>query len=444
LTPQAKLPSTYACVTNYTIGCDTCRAMPRKNRPNKMCCKCGIVGHYKCAGCTYGKRVRYCGVVCQKAHWGRHQVTCPRDDTTVACKIQCEAVTVAELATMQRVLDSIASLGQDSDTVWEAMKDRIPGGYRGQQPLAEWDEMKQRQKILWAAKFMNSLKAPDSSTVSKVAAPAPVSQLAGYFSSAKASASSSSSSCLSSSSSSSSSSSLRQVANAPSDLVAPGFPPQQSAQLPSSAATVATSGSTSFLLQRLHKFGQSNLAGFPPQQTAVPSSASAASDQWVPSYVQALPTCTEKVLSLQDPRTGEVHHGCRVLVPGARTVVTTFRRGSFVDGVFKLCGISEIVDEEFTLCSSSVAGILGDLTILLRTKISFLRAVRPCASMSCSLLVAATHNTFADAAAVASNARRGLQAGKGRVWTDGAPVPLLREGVVCSYPTCNLSRPQEL
>jgi len=86
--------------------------MPRKNRPKKMCCKCGSVGHYKCAGCTYGKRVRYCGRVCQKADWGRHQVKCPRDDTTVAGKICDEDVTFAELATMQRYMEGTAPESQ--------------------------------------------------------------------------------------------------------------------------------------------------------------------------------------------------------------------------------------------------------------------------------------------------------------------------------------------
>ena len=284
--------------------------MPRKNRPKKMCCKCGSVGHYKCAGCTYGKRVRYCGRVCQKADWGRHQVKCPRDDTTVAGKIHVstllsEDVTVAELSTMQRWL--LSTVHQDADQV----------------------------------------------------APAPVSQLAGYFS------------------------------------------------------AKVDSGSE---LKRLHTFGQSHLDGFPSQQTAkqttsspstVPVSAAA-----VPSYVRSLPTCTEKVIYWQEPITGEVSNGYRVLVPGGRTVVTTAEMRT-VDGAITLCGIRGIVADEFALGAWAVSDILDEQVTLFRSKTSFLRAVRPCV-----LVVLCTDDTFADSAPDSFNSRR-FQAGEGRVWSDG-------------------------
>jgi hypothetical protein len=280
--------------------------MPRKHRPKKMCCKCGSVGHYKCAGCPYGKRVRYCGRVCQKADWGRHQVKCPRDDTTVAGKIVGEDVTVADLETMRRWLSSTAS----------------------------------------------------------------VSQLAGYFSSKTKRASSSS--C--SSSSSSSSSSTRPTGNALSP----------SAKVDSRQTAKQTTSSPS----------------------TVPVSAAA-----VPSYVRSLPTCTEKVIYWQEPITGEVSNGYRVLVPGGRTVVTTAEMRT-VDGAITLCGILGIVADEFALGAWAVSDILAEQVTLFRSKTSFLRAVRPCV-----LVVLCTDDTFADSAPDSFNSRR-FQAGEGRVWSD--------------------------
>jgi hypothetical protein len=204
--------------------------MPRKHRPKKMCCKCGSVGHYKCAGCPYGKRVRYCGRVCQKADWGRHQVKCPR-----VC--------------------------------------------------------------------------------------------------------------------------------------------QKAKQTTSSPSTV-------------------------------PVSAAA-----VPSYVRSLPTCTEKVIYWQEPITGEVSNGYRVLVPGGRTVVTTAEMRT-VDGAITLCGILGIVADEFALGAWAVSDILAEQVTLFRSKTSFLRAVRPCV-----LVVLCTDDTFADSAPDSFNSRR-FQAGEGRVWSD--------------------------
>ena len=146
--------------------------MPQKHRPVKFCCQCGDAAHYKCAGCSYGSRARYCCRVCQKVDWGRHQETCPRDDTTVACKIYEEDITVAELATMTRRVASTVchrSSGpcvqqevvfrRQIDTLWTEIKNRVPAGYRGLQPIAEWDVMNFNKNKKWADDHVNQRKA---------------------------------------------------------------------------------------------------------------------------------------------------------------------------------------------------------------------------------------------------------------------------------------------
>ena len=146
--------------------------MPQKHRPVKFCCQCGDAAHYKCAGCSYGSRARYCCRVCQKVDWGRHQETCPRDDTTVACKIYEEDITVAELATMTRLVASTVchrSSGpcvqqevvfrRQIDTLWTEIKNRVPAGYRGLQPIAEWDVMNFNKNKKWADDHVNQRKA---------------------------------------------------------------------------------------------------------------------------------------------------------------------------------------------------------------------------------------------------------------------------------------------
>jgi hypothetical protein len=100
----------------------------------------------------------------------------------------------------------------------------------------------------------------------------------------------------------------------------------------------------------------------------------------------SLPTCTEEVISWST--TGEFleryqdRDFCKVVVPGARTFVTAAGARWVGDG-FKLGGITDIVDDEFTLDAHSVANIVGNLTVVFRRQISFFRAVSPCASFSC-------------------------------------------------------------
>jgi hypothetical protein len=143
-----------ACVWNAicVIGFVTSRKMPRKHRPDKFCRKCGHVAHYKCGGCTYGKRVRYCCQVCQEADWGRHKATCPRDDDNTSTfflglesPFTSEAHRKSERAKMKRRLLKTISPGQDQEKLWILMQCQMEYGYRGEihvfEFMLQWDKL---------------------------------------------------------------------------------------------------------------------------------------------------------------------------------------------------------------------------------------------------------------------------------------------------------------
>ena len=308
--------------------------MPQKHRPVKFCCQCGYAAHYKCAGCSYGSRARYCCRVCQKVDWGRHQETCPRDDTTVACKIYEEDITVAELATMTRLVASTVchrSSGpcvqqevvfrRQIDTLWTEIKNRVPAGYRGLQPIAEWDVMNFNKNKKWADDHVNQRKANANG----------------------------------------------------------GTPRQMGARVYGCMDGPAI---------HVYPHPRTLPCSWPHSPSEIRASCSEedAAFRRILHRPRFAPTCTEEVISWST--TGEFLERyqdrdlCKVVVPGARTFVTAAGARWVGDG-FKLGGITDIVDDEFTLDAHSVANIVGNLTVVFRRQISFFRAVSPCASFSC-------------------------------------------------------------